>query len=195
MMEARRKLTSLPEELEGRVEDNAIAVTRRGKPVLAIMTWEFFETIYETLEIMGDEGLMRSLRQSIKEIREGKSISLGNCQKGAWRLKYGIEITPTALDMLKDIKDRRITRQIVERIDRLQDDPENEGKPLLGELSGYRSVRAAGQRFRVIFKVEDKTVVVIIIAVGLRKEGDKKDIYRLARKMIQLNLIEPSLDT
>ncbi|MBP7529108.1 MAG: type II toxin-antitoxin system RelE/ParE family toxin [Syntrophorhabdaceae bacterium] len=110
-------------------------------------------------------------------------------------MKYGIEITPTALEMLKGIEDRRITRQIVERIDRLKDDPEKQGKPLLGELSGYRSVRAAGQRFRIIFKVQDKTVIVIIVAVGLRKEGDKKDIYRLARKMIQLNLIEAFSDT
>jgi mRNA interferase RelE/StbE len=110
-------------------------------------------------------------------------------------LRYGIEITPTAFEMLKGIEDRRITGQIVERIDRLQDDPEKQGKPLLGELSGYRSVRAAGQRFRIIFKIQDKTVIVINVAVGLRKEGDKKDIYRLARKMIQLNLIEPFSDT
>ena len=48
---------------------------------------------------------------------------------------------------------------------------------------------------RIIFKVRDKTVIVIIVAVGLRKEGDKKDIYRLARKMIQLNLVEPFSDT
>lgn len=110
-------------------------------------------------------------------------------------MRYGIEITPTAFEMLKGIEDRRITGQIVERIDRLQDDPEKQGKPLLGELSGYRSVRAAGQRFRIIFKIQDKTVIVINVAVGLRKEGDKKDIYRLARKMIQLNLIEPFSDT
>lgn len=75
MMEARRKLTSLPEELEGRMEDNAVAVTRRGKPVLAIMSWELFEAIYETLEIMGDEQLMTSLRQGIREVREGKTVS------------------------------------------------------------------------------------------------------------------------
>ncbi len=75
MMEARRKLTSLPEELEGRMEDNAIAVTRRGKPVLAIMSWGLFEAIYETLEIMGDEQLMTSLRQGIREAREGKTVS------------------------------------------------------------------------------------------------------------------------
>ncbi len=82
MMEARRKLITLPEELKGRIEDNAIAVTRRGKPVLAIMTWELFEAIYETLEIMGNEGLMRSLRQSIKEVREGKTISWETAKKG-----------------------------------------------------------------------------------------------------------------
>ena len=82
MMEARRKLTSLPEELEGRMEDNAIAVTRRGKPVLAIMSWDFFEAIYETLEIMGDEGLMTSLRQSVKEIREGKAVPWETAKKG-----------------------------------------------------------------------------------------------------------------
>ncbi len=75
MMEARKKLTSLPEELEGSTEDNAVAVTRRGKPVLAIMTWELFEAIYETLEVMGDEQLMKSLRQGIKEAREGKTVS------------------------------------------------------------------------------------------------------------------------
>lgn len=81
MMEARRKLTSLPEELENRLEDSAIAVTRRGKPVLAIMTWELFEAIYETLEVMGDEDLMRSLRQGIKDAREGKAIPWESAKK------------------------------------------------------------------------------------------------------------------
>lgn len=110
-------------------------------------------------------------------------------------MKCGIEITPMALEMLKGIKDRRITAQIVEKIDRLRDDPEDQGKPLLGELKGYRSVRAAGQRYRVIFKVRDKTVIVVVVAVNIRKEGDKKDIYELARKMIRLNLIEPFPET
>jgi len=110
-------------------------------------------------------------------------------------LRYGIEITPVALEMLKGMKDRRIARQIVQRIGRLGDDPEKQGKPLLGELGGYRSVRAAGQRYRVIYKIQDTSVIVLIIAIGIRKEGDKKDIYKLVRKMIQLNLIEPSSET
>jgi len=110
-------------------------------------------------------------------------------------LRYGIEITPVALEMLRGMKDRRVARQIVQRIDRLGDDPEKQGKPLLGELSGYRSVRAAGQRYRVIYRIQDTSVIVVIVAVGIRKEGDKKDIYKLVQKMIQLNLIEPSSQT
>jgi antitoxin YefM len=81
MMEARKKLTSLPEELEGQIEDTAVAVTRRGKPVLAIMTWEFFEALYETMEIMGDEKLIHSLRQSIEEVRKGKTIPWEKAKK------------------------------------------------------------------------------------------------------------------
>ena len=81
MIEARKKLTSLPEELETQGEDPTVAVTRRGKPVLAIMSWEFFEALYETIEIMGDEELMKPLRQSIKEAREGKTIPWESAKK------------------------------------------------------------------------------------------------------------------
>lgn len=70
--EARHELTSLPERLAE--EPGAVAVTRRGKPVLAIMPWDLYESIMETLEIMGDEDLMAALRQGIKEIKEGKTI-------------------------------------------------------------------------------------------------------------------------
>ena len=71
--EARHALTSLPERL---VEDSVtLAVTRRGKPVLAVMRWDLYESIAETLEIMGDNELMAALRQGIKEIDAGRSIS------------------------------------------------------------------------------------------------------------------------
>ncbi len=110
-------------------------------------------------------------------------------------MRYGIEITPAALEMLKGVKDRRIVGQIVQRIDRLRDDPEKQGKPLLGELSGYRSMRAAGQRYHVIYKIQGTSVIVVVVAIGIRKEGDKSDIYRLVQKMIRLNLIEPSSGT
>ena len=67
---ARDILTRLPEYLS---EDNiAVALTRRGKPVLALMPWDLYEVIRETLEVMEDEELMVALRQSLKDVAEEK---------------------------------------------------------------------------------------------------------------------------
>jgi antitoxin YefM len=73
IIKARDRLTSLPEELSE--EPGAIAVTRRGEPVLAILPWGLYESIVETLEILSDEELMGALRQSIKEVSEGDTVS------------------------------------------------------------------------------------------------------------------------
>lgn len=34
-------------------------------------------------------------------------------------------------------------------------------------------------------------MIVLVVGVGIRKEGDKKDIYALAKKLIQARLLEP----
>jgi antitoxin YefM len=69
---ARRELTKLPEKLGA--NPATVAVTRRGKPVLAIMTWEDYQSILETLEILSDDESVHQLRRSIKEVKEGKQI-------------------------------------------------------------------------------------------------------------------------
>jgi PHD/YefM family antitoxin component YafN of YafNO toxin-antitoxin module len=69
---ARDEITTLPERL--RKKPGTLAVTRRGKPVLAVMPWELYESIIETLEIMGDQELMATLRLAIQEVAEGKTI-------------------------------------------------------------------------------------------------------------------------
>jgi len=74
IIEARKQLTRLPEKLAQ--EHRAVAVTRHGTEVLAIMPWDLFETIMETLEIMGDPELMESLRRGIKDVQEGRLIPL-----------------------------------------------------------------------------------------------------------------------
>ncbi len=75
MVEARKKLTSLPEEFARKEELDAVAITRRGKPVLAVMPWELYESIIETLDVMGDEELTSVLRESIAEYKRGETIS------------------------------------------------------------------------------------------------------------------------
>ena len=71
-VDARRALTKLPEKLGAKPA--TVAVTRRGKPVLAIMTWEDYQAILETLEILSDDKAVESLRRSIKEVKERKLI-------------------------------------------------------------------------------------------------------------------------
>ena len=71
-VDARRELTKLPEKLGA--NPATVAVTRRGKPVLAIMTWEDYQAIMETLEILNDDKAVEQLRHSIKEVKEGKQI-------------------------------------------------------------------------------------------------------------------------
>ncbi len=91
--------------------------------------------------------------------------------------------------MLAEIADRRVREKIRQTIDRLINDPEKQGKPLVGPYLGYRSLRAVGQRYRIIYRVEHHKVLVIVVGIGLRKEGDKADIYRRLQKLIHLKLI------
>ena len=71
LSDARAILTQLPEKLAA--GQGVVPLTRHGKPVLAIMTWDLFESLSETIEIMSDSALMEQIRKSIKEIEEGKA--------------------------------------------------------------------------------------------------------------------------
>ncbi len=54
-------------------------------------------------------------------------------------------------------------------------------------------MRAVGQRYRIIYKIEAAIVVVLVLAVGIRKEGDKHDIYKLAQRLARVGLLLPEL--
>ena len=94
------------------------------------------------------------------------------------------------MKMLGAVADRRVQQLIRNRINPLAKEPEKQGTPLLKELAGYRSPRAAGQRYRIIYRVDRRTIVVLVVGVGLRKEGERQDIYALAKKLIRLGLLE-----
>lgn len=105
-------------------------------------------------------------------------------------MKWEIKLTAPALRQLADIKDVRVRRQISKRIEALAYEPDRLGKPLTDDLEGYYSVRAVGQRYRIIYKLEEERVLVIVVTVGIRKEGDKKDAYELAKKLARLGLLD-----
>lgn len=82
--EAQRELTRLPDQFEEGSE--IITVTRYGKPVMAILPFERYKTMHETieklqetiealqetLEILKDEELMISFRKGVQDVAAGR---------------------------------------------------------------------------------------------------------------------------
>ena len=104
-------------------------------------------------------------------------------------MKYKILITDTSLTLIRRIRDKKIQRTILDRIQKLSDEPDKQGKKLVKDLSGFRSVHAAG-RYRIIYKIDKQMVIVYVLAAGIRKVGDKKDIYEIARKLLNAGLLD-----
>ena len=104
-------------------------------------------------------------------------------------MAYRIDITPTALEMLEAIRDQRTRAAIVRRIDALAEEPTKQGNHLRGELAGFLSVRAAGQRHRVLYEVDEREQRVVVYLVGIRREGSRQDVYSLAQRLVRRGLI------
>jgi mRNA interferase RelE/StbE len=100
-------------------------------------------------------------------------------------INYKIQLTPLALEMLTSVKDRREQEKLSERIEQLKIEPEKQGKALVDTLAGLRSVRAVGQRYRIVYKIEQSQVLVVVVGMGRRKDGDKKDIYTILNKLAE----------
>ncbi|HZU03267.1 MAG TPA: type II toxin-antitoxin system RelE/ParE family toxin [Ktedonobacteraceae bacterium] len=105
-------------------------------------------------------------------------------------MRWHVRVTVPALKQLAAIKDTRIKEGISRGINALEYDPDKQGKPMTDDLAGYRSIRAVGQRYRILYRVETEQVIVVVVALGIRKEGSKTDVYALAKKLARLGLLE-----
>ena len=97
---------------------------------------------------------------------------------------YEIEIAPTGFGSLKSVKNKKLRHEVTKVIDGLAHAPEKQGKALLGPLEGVRSVRAARDRFRILYRVDTRARIVSVLLVGERRSGHDADIYVLARKLL-----------
>lgn len=77
--EAQKELTRIPDQFEGELE--SVTVTRYGKPVMAILPFnkyrsllETIDSLIETLEILQDEELMAAFRESVKALQKGETV-------------------------------------------------------------------------------------------------------------------------
>ncbi len=69
--EARQKLLSLPDE----VTDEPVIITKHGKPVMIALSYEQWESIVETLDILCDREFAAQLQEGIRQDRAGETIS------------------------------------------------------------------------------------------------------------------------
>lgn len=83
---------------------------------------------------------------------------------------YAIEFLPSAKKELSGL-DFVIQKQLKEKIILLATDPaqlKNNIKPLRGEYSGKFRLRV--RDYRIIFRIEEEKVLIMIIRIGHRKE-------------------------
>lgn len=59
--EARERLVALADEMARRRE--AVAITRDGQPVMALVSWELYESIVQTLSVLNDPRVLAALRE------------------------------------------------------------------------------------------------------------------------------------
>src|SRR5437899_9998749 len=69
---------------------------------------------------------------------------------------------------------RKQLRKVLEK--KLAVNPEEDGLPLRGPLAGYWKHQFGNHR--VVYRIYSEHRVVVVCAVGVRKQGDAEDIYR-----------------
>ena len=52
--------------------DQSVAVTKNGVPTAVILSMDKYAGLLETLDILSDQGAMKSLRTSMRQARKGK---------------------------------------------------------------------------------------------------------------------------
>ena len=55
-------------------QENTIAITKNGVPRAILMSMEQYDSMRETMAILGDEGMMKQVWRSRNEIRENKQL-------------------------------------------------------------------------------------------------------------------------
>ena len=94
---------------------------------------------------------------------------------------YNVIVAPSAKTALKKMRDKAAQKKLGQKIRGLRNTPDQQGKPLKDELTGFRSLKMA--RYRIVYRVISTPPTAQVAMVGIRKEGDKNDIYALAKRL------------
>lgn len=104
-------------------------------------------------------------------------------EKKAQPLIWRVAISPEADRHFSNLPDKRIQKTLDRHINGLGLEPEKQGKPLKGDLTGLTSKHVG--RYRIIYHLDYDNHTVSVEGIGIRKQGDRKDIYKLMKKMFR----------
>jgi prevent-host-death family protein len=76
--ETRKKITSLEDTIG---YDDTISITNHGKEVFALMKWDTYESIEETLEILSDEKMFSDLKKGITQVKNNELVDFEDFKK------------------------------------------------------------------------------------------------------------------
>ena len=74
LAEAQEVLAQLPERLAR--GNQPLALTQSGDPVLAVLPWDLFESLVETLEIIGDPSLLEAIQDDMRAADDQSLVPL-----------------------------------------------------------------------------------------------------------------------
>ena len=94
-----------------------------------------------------------------------------------WKVIYHDSVKAD-LRELGNARAQKILRAIEERI--INGEPDKSGKPLSGNLVGYRRIRTGDTR--IVYKIVENRIHIFIIAIGNRRDDE---VYDLAVKRLQ----------
>jgi mRNA interferase RelE/StbE len=83
---------------------------------------------------------------------------------------YSLRIKKSAIKDLEAIPTKADRRRIVKRIESLADNPRPNG---VQKLSGKERYRIRQGRYRILYSIRDRELIVYIVRVG-----DRKSVYR-----------------
>jgi mRNA interferase RelE/StbE len=119
----------------------------------------------------------------MSERRRPPEPSKHSSEKAPSKSPFELRYTPDAASDIKalDGSVRNHLRKVLEK--KLALDPEGYGPPLRGSLAGYWKHQFANHR--IVYRIYPEHRVVVVCAVGARKQGDAEDIYQRLESVAQ----------
>jgi mRNA interferase RelE/StbE len=96
-------------------------------------------------------------------------------------VKYRLRFEPEALREWRSL-DKSIRIQFAKKLENRLEEPHVPNSELGGELKGLFKIKLVSSGYRLVYKVENSELVVVVISVGRR---DKSKAYRAAAERIK----------